>query len=84
MHLYEPVAINHHFDKDAFSMPMPCATDTQEFKKHFNPTQLAVIAALVLGQQQDISAEILHDYQLRARSTSFRFRVCMLGLSCCS
>jgi predicted membrane metal-binding protein len=42
----------------------PAQPDTQEFTKHFNPTQLAVIAALVLGQQQDISAEILHDYQL--------------------
>ncbi|HOZ75750.1 MAG TPA: ComEC/Rec2 family competence protein [Flavobacterium sp.] len=66
MHPYEPVAINHHFDKDAFfyadALRNRILRNLQ--KAHFNPTQLAVIAALVLGQQQDISAEILHDYQL--------------------
>ena len=32
-------------------------------KNLFNPTELAVIAALILGQQQDISADIIQDYQ---------------------
>jgi len=32
-------------------------------KSHFGKTELAVVAALILGQQQDISPEILHDYQ---------------------
>ena len=32
-------------------------------KSHFGKTELAVIGALILGQQQDISPEILHDYQ---------------------
>jgi competence protein ComEC len=30
---------------------------------HFNKEELHVIAALILGQQQDIEPEILHDYQ---------------------
>lgn len=32
-------------------------------KSHFGKTELAVIGALILGQQQEISPEILHDYQ---------------------
>jgi competence protein ComEC len=32
-------------------------------KNHFNRTELSVVAALILGQQQDISKEVLRDYQ---------------------
>lgn len=32
-------------------------------KRHFGNKELAVIGALILGQQQDISPGILHDYQ---------------------
>ncbi len=32
-------------------------------KSNFSKEELAVIVALILGQQQDISPEILHDYQ---------------------
>lgn len=32
-------------------------------KSHFRKEELNVIAALILGQQQEISQEILHDYQ---------------------
>ena len=32
-------------------------------KNHFNPAELNVVAALILGQQQDISPEIIRDYQ---------------------
>lgn len=32
-------------------------------KNHFNPAELNVAAALILGQQQDISPEIIRDYQ---------------------
>lgn len=65
MYVYEPVATTHQFDKDAFyyadALRNRILGNLQ--KAHFNPTQLAVIAALILGQQQDISPEILHDYQ---------------------
>ncbi len=65
MYLYEPVSIDYHFDKDAFyyadALRNRILSNLQ--KAHFNPTGLAVIAALILGQQQDISADILHDYQ---------------------
>lgn len=65
MYVYEPVATNRQFDKDAFyyadALRHRILANLQ--KAHFNPTQLAVIAALILGQQQDISPEILHDYQ---------------------
>ncbi len=65
MYVYEPVAISHQVDKDALyyadALRNRILTNLQ--KSHFNPTQLAVIAALILGQQQDISPEILHDYQ---------------------
>lgn len=30
---------------------------------HFKPNELAVLGALLLGQQQEISSEIVHDYQ---------------------
>jgi competence protein ComEC len=33
-------------------------------KSHFNKAQLAVIAALILGQQQDIDPETIRNYQL--------------------
>ena len=29
----------------------------------FNPTELSVVAALILGQQQDINSDIMQDYQ---------------------
>lgn len=32
-------------------------------RNHFNPTELAVVAALILGQQQDINSDIMQDYQ---------------------
>lgn len=32
-------------------------------KNHFSKTELAVIAALILGQQQDIPQEVIRDYQ---------------------
>lgn len=32
-------------------------------KSQFNPTELAVVAALILGQQQDIRSDIMQDYQ---------------------
>lgn len=32
-------------------------------KNGFNKTELSVVAALILGQQQDISQEVVHDYQ---------------------
>jgi competence protein ComEC len=32
-------------------------------RNHFNKAELSVAAALILGQQQDISAEIVQDYQ---------------------
>lgn len=32
-------------------------------RNHFNKAELSVAAALILGQQQDISAEIIQDYQ---------------------
>ena len=32
-------------------------------KSHFHETELNVLAALILGQQQDIAPEIVHDYQ---------------------
>ncbi len=32
-------------------------------KSHFNATELHVVAALILGQQQDISKDIIRDYQ---------------------
>lgn len=32
-------------------------------KSHLNKRELAVVAALILGQQQDISADIIQDYQ---------------------
>ncbi len=31
---------------------------------HFKPNELAVLGALLLGQQQEIASEIVHDYQL--------------------
>jgi competence protein ComEC len=33
-------------------------------KSHFNKKELAVVAALLLGQQQDIDADTIRDYQL--------------------
>ncbi len=33
-------------------------------KAHFRSTELNVLAALILGQQQDISQDIVHDYQM--------------------
>jgi competence protein ComEC len=65
MYLYEPVSIGKHFDKDAFYYADALRSRIlQNLKKaDFKPTELAVIAALILGQQQDISPEILHDYQ---------------------
>jgi len=35
----------------------------QNLGKSISPETLSVIAALILGQQQDISADVLHDYQ---------------------
>ncbi|MES2748006.1 MAG: ComEC/Rec2 family competence protein [Bacteroidota bacterium] len=32
-------------------------------KNHFNKTELSVVIALLLGQQQDISQEVIRDYQ---------------------
>lgn len=32
-------------------------------KNHFDKTELSVVVALILGQQQDISKEVLRDYQ---------------------
>ncbi|MEC4004631.1 ComEC/Rec2 family competence protein [Flavobacterium sp. SUN052] len=32
-------------------------------KNHFNKTELSVVVALILGQQQDISQEVVRDYQ---------------------
>jgi len=32
-------------------------------KNHFNKTELSVVVALLLGQQQDISQEVVRDYQ---------------------
>ncbi|MBY0486777.1 MAG: ComEC family competence protein [Flavobacteriaceae bacterium] len=32
-------------------------------KNHFNKTELSVVVALILGQQQDISQEVIRDYQ---------------------
>lgn len=65
MYLYGPVVIGRQVDKDAFfyadALRNRILGNLQ--KAHFNPTQLAVVAALILGQQQDISADILHDYQ---------------------
>ena len=32
-------------------------------KNNFNKTELSVVIALILGQQQDISQEVIRDYQ---------------------
>lgn len=32
-------------------------------RQHFNPTEMNVALALILGQRQEIAAEIIHDYQ---------------------
>ena len=32
-------------------------------KSHFGPAELSVVAALILGQQQDINSDIIQDYQ---------------------
>jgi competence protein ComEC len=59
------VKISSAVDKDAFYY---CDALRERILKnlkrsHFHQTELNVVAALILGQQQDISSEILHDYQ---------------------
>jgi competence protein ComEC len=52
--------------KDAFYYSDVLRTKllTNLYKAHFRPTELNVLAALILGQQQDISQDIVHDYQM--------------------
>ncbi|RZJ36443.1 MAG: ComEC family competence protein [Flavobacterium sp.] len=53
------------FRKDCFyyADKLRSASSDNLAKAKFNPTALAMVNALILGQQQDLSAEVLHDYQ---------------------
>lgn len=60
-----PVAVSQEPKKDVFyySDLIRCRILQNLKKAHFNKKELAVVAALILGQQQDIAPEILKDYQ---------------------
>jgi len=57
--------IGKHIDRDAFYYSDLLRTRILNnlTKHHFHKNELAVIGALILGQQQEIAPEILHDYQ---------------------
>jgi competence protein ComEC len=59
------VRISKSFDKDAFYYSDKLRNRILKNLKqnHFHQTELNVIAALILGQQQDIDPEIMKDYQ---------------------
>jgi len=58
------IAVKNTIDKDAFFYSDALrGRILKNLEKSITPKELHVIAALLLGQQQDISADILHDYQ---------------------
>lgn len=58
------VKVSNWIDKDAYYYADQLRTSIlKNLKNSINPNELHVIAALFLGQQQDISSEILRDYQ---------------------
>ena len=61
----EALQISRTFDKNAFYYADAIRTRILNNleQSHFHQSELAVAAALILGQQQDISAGVMHDYQ---------------------
>lgn len=58
------IQVSKSIDKDAFYYSDAIRKRIlKNLERYIAPTELNVIAALLLGQQQDISPEILHDYQ---------------------
>ncbi len=62
---YSRIKVNQHFEKSIVNYASKLRTRIIRNleKNHFNETELNVVNALILGQQQDISQEINRDYQ---------------------
>ncbi|WP_245699480.1 ComEC/Rec2 family competence protein [Flavobacterium noncentrifugens] len=58
------ILVSKSIDKDAFYYSNALRNRIlKNLKKSIAPKELNVIAALLLGQQQEISSDVLHDYQ---------------------
>lgn len=62
---YRDIKTNGNFHRGAFYYAdyLRCKILENLRKHHFQATELSVLAALILGQQQDINPEIVKDYQ---------------------